>query len=127
MTSLVVVIAVALMVFAWVRASRRSRRQWLERLALPGAWRWQQGSGELELSGHLDHGSYRLHEGGRTEQGRWRLEGHVLEFRAEDGTSRDCDLRYFDAGRIGLHGDGLERRIYVKSVSNVVPLRRSGS
>lgn len=127
MTSLILVIAVALVVFTWVRASRRSRRQWLERLALPGSWQWQQGSGELALSGDLDQGSYRLQEGGRSEQGRWRLEGHILEMHAEDGSRRDCDLRYFDAGRIGLHGSGLERRIYVKSVSNVVPLRRSGS
>lgn len=127
MNSLLLVIVVALVVFTWVRASRRARRQWLERLALPGAWRWQQGTGQLELAGDLDRGSYRLQEGGRTERGRWRLDGHTLELQAEDGSRRACDLRFFDAGRIGLHGEGLERRIYIKSQSNVVPLRRSGS
>lgn len=127
MTSLLLSIVVALLVFTWVRASRRNRRQWLERLALPGTWSWQQGSGQLELAGGLDRGSYRLQEGGRSERGRWRLEGHTLELEAEDGQRRACDLRFFDAGRIGLHGDGLDRRIYVKALSNVVPLRRSGS
>jgi hypothetical protein len=36
------------------------------------------------------------------------------------------DLRLFAEGKIGLHGPGRERRIYVKKRSNVIPLRRHG-
>lgn len=124
MSSLIVVIVVAALCILWVRANRLQRQRWLERLDLPGTWRWQDHDGALELDGALDGGHYRRSEGSRVEQGSWRLEGHDLILEPRDGSAATLDLRLFDTGKIGVHGPGLERRIYVKERGNVVPLRR---
>ncbi len=124
MNSLIVVIVVAVICALWVRANRQQRQRWLIRLDLPGTWRWQDHDGALELEGALDGGSYRRSEGGRVEQGSWRLDGHELILEPRDGGSASLDLRLFDTGKIGVDGPGLERRIYVKERGNVVPLRR---
>ena len=76
--------------------------------------------------GELDQGGYRIRELGVVEEGQWRLDGHVLQLFHDDGTAAGAyDLRLFSDGKIGLHGPGRERRIYNKTPSNVVPLRRS--
>ncbi|MGD8416549.1 MAG: hypothetical protein PVH91_05790 [Pseudomonadales bacterium] len=130
MASLLVVIAVTVVVVLWVRGTRRNRVRWLERLDLPGIWEREGEWGRLELTGGLDHGSYRIAEGASNVRlaGSWRLEGHTLHLTDEGGETRDYDLRLFQEGKIGIDGPGLERRIYQKVPSNVVPLRgRSGS
>lgn len=124
MSSLLVVIVVAAICVLWVRTTRLSRQRWLARLDLPGIWRWEDNDGVLELAGELDHGQYRLREADRVEQGAWRLEGHELLLEPQGGRAAALDLRFFDVGKIGVHGPGLERRIYVKERGNVVPMRR---
>ncbi|HEX7037100.1 MAG TPA: hypothetical protein VF210_15100 [Pseudomonadales bacterium] len=124
MASLLLVIAVTAFCVWWVRASRRNRRRWLERLDLPGTWVWEGADGELELEGGLDHGRYRIRDADREEQGVWHLSGHDLVLEPRVGQAIALDLRLFTEGKIGLHGPGRERRIYVKKRSNVVPLRR---
>jgi hypothetical protein len=126
MGSLLIIAAVAALCFLWVRANRQNRRRWLEKLDLPGAWRWADHDGSLELSGGLDGGRYRSREGGNEEQGEWRLEGHELVLEPQSGRPARLDLRLFTEGKIGLHGLGREHRIYVKLRGNVVPLRRQG-
>jgi hypothetical protein len=124
--SLLVIIFVSTLAFVWVRGTRRNRARWLSRLDLPGVWEREGDWGRLELSGELDHGRYRFIEGRGSapdEAGTWRLQGHTLRLRAEDGSSADYDLRLFDQGKIGIDGPRRERRIYQKSRSNVVPLR----
>ncbi len=58
--SFLVVVLVALLVFFYVRATRRARQQWLLKLDLPGIWYLQSdqaGSRQvLKLSGELDSG-----------------------------------------------------------------------
>jgi hypothetical protein len=125
MSLLVVLIIFAVGAILWARSQRLLRRRWLERLDLPGIWLWQGEEGELELSGDVDHGRYRLRERDREEQGEWRLTGHSLVLVPGSGHAPAAlDLRMFREGMIGLHGTGRERRIYVKKRANVIPLRR---
>ncbi len=117
---------------AWVlmRNMQERRQAWLSRLALPGRWQGEQDGVRyrLELEGDLDGGAY--HEvndgpGGRQEEtGRWHLSGNSVWFEPESGESSQCDLRLFESGRIGLHGPGRERRIYIREGDNVVMLPR---
>lgn len=124
MGSLGVVIVVAAVCALWVWSNRVSRRRWLERLDLPGAWRWEDHDGELELQGGLDRGRYRIRDGNHEEQGEWHLEGHDLVLAPRVGKPSALDVRLFTQGKIGIHGPGREHRIYVKKRGNVVPLRR---
>jgi hypothetical protein len=125
MPSLLLVLLVAVGAVLWTRAIRQNRRRWLARIDLPGIWAWQDEDGELELSGDVDRGRYRLRDGALEESGDWRLEGHALVLEPESGgPAAPLDLRLFKEGTIGLHGPGRERRIYVKKRGNVVPLRR---
>ena len=125
MGSFLVVLLVTAFCVTWVRASRRSRRRWLARLDLPGRWEWQDHTGSLELEGDLDQGRYRFVETGSEEQGRWLLRSHELVLQPDDeGAVTALDVRLFEEGKIGIHGVGRERRIYVKQRGNVVPLRR---
>jgi len=123
MGSLLVVIIVAAGVYLWVRGTRMNRQRWLERLDLPGVWEWDEHNGSLEFTGSFSEGSYRLREDGRDERGRWILAGHVLELAPESGSTRRLDLRFFDGGKIGLAPESGDARVYVKTPSNVVPLR----
>jgi len=127
MGSLLVVIAVTALVVVWVRGTRRNRMQWLTRLDLPGIWEREGEWGRLELTGDLDAGSFRIldGEGDADRTGKWRLEGSTLVI-TEDGEQSECDLRLFQEGKIGIDGPTLERRVYQKVPSNVVPLRGRG-
>ncbi|TVS16388.1 MAG: hypothetical protein EA417_10615 [Gammaproteobacteria bacterium] len=117
---------------AWVllRNVQERRQAWLARLALPGRWQGDQDGVHyrLELSGGLDGGQYQeVNEGpsGRHEEaGSWRLSGNSVVFEPEGGAACSCDLRLFESGRIGLHGPGRERRVYVRQGDNVVMLPR---
>lgn len=120
----------------WVlfRNAQDRRQSWLKRLALPGRWDGEQDGVRyhLELDGDLDGGSFRerneSESGSREERGRWRLVGHEIQFETDDGQRSSCELRLFESGRIGLHGPGRERRIYLRAGDNVVRLpRRRGS
>ena len=125
MSSFLVVMLVAALCVTWVRAFRRRRRHWLARLDLPGRWEWQDHAGSLELEGDFDQGRYRFVETGSEEQGRWSLRSHELVLQPDDGGALSTlDVRFFEEGKIGIHGPGRERRIYVKQRGNVIPLRR---
>ncbi len=128
MGSLLVVIAVTALVVVWVRGTRKNRLQWLSRLDLPGAWEREGEPGRLELSGSLDQGRFRISDGqGKADRtGNWCLEGNTLIFTDESGTRSECELRLFQEGKIGIDGPTLERRVYQKVPSNVVPLRGRG-
>jgi hypothetical protein len=125
MSSLLVVIAVAALCVWWVRVNQSARRRWLQRLDLPGTWIWDGKDGELDLEGGLDRGRYRIRDGDQEERGAWHLSGHDLVLEPRVGHTTTLDLRLFTDGKIGLHGPGRERRIYVKKRANVVPLRRN--
>ena len=129
MGSLLVVIAVTALVVVWVRGTRRNRLRWLSRLDLPGIWEREGDWGRLELTGELDAGRFRLAdgEGNADRSGAWRLEGSTLILTVDGEQPVECDLRLFQEGKIGIDGPTLERRIYQKVPSNVVPLRGRGS
>jgi hypothetical protein len=124
MGSLLVVIGVAAVVYIWLRGARANRLRWLKRLDLPGTWTWQEHEGTLELAGELSQGTFRKREAGVESRGQWRLTGHDLCLESAGGATETYDLRFFEAGKIGLRGADAESRVYVKAPSNVVPLRR---
>ncbi|MEQ8690693.1 MAG: hypothetical protein RIC89_07640 [Pseudomonadales bacterium] len=121
--SLVVVLLVAGAVFIYVRASRKARQAWLARLDLPGLWHWQQGEGELALSGQLSKGTFVLRDGQTESSGTWRVDGTKIVLRGQD-FEQVLDVHFFKAGNIGLEDEKGQRRVYVKETSNVVPLKR---
>jgi hypothetical protein len=123
MGSLLVVVAITALVVVWVRGTRRNRLRWLSRLDLPGIWEREGESGRLELTGELDEGRFRLSDGDAVRAGSWRLEGGTLIFITDGERPVECALRLFQEGKIGIDGPTLERRIYQKVPSNVVPLR----
>lgn len=116
--------------FVLVRNVQERRQAWLSRLALVGQWQGEQDGVRyrLELTGDPGSGEYReVSEGPagrREESGRWRVAGNSMWFEPEHGAPCQCELRLFEAGRIGLHGPGRERRIYVREADNVVMLPR---
>jgi len=151
MMSVLLVLVLFVVATLWVRGTRSNRQHWLEQLDLPGVWTSDDsGPGiTLEFQGEFDHGRYHETFDGGQRQGQWRLQGHILELQAE-GTHtaatgqvesasglRQCDLILFDIGRIGLHGNGFDHRVFNKTAqpaqktsraasdSNVVPLRRT--
>lgn len=126
--SLLVVLAVAFIVFLYVRMTRKARREWLQKLDLPGRWLADSGNEntdsitELMLTGQLDGGEYVLQQGGAVQRGQWRLAGHTLTM-SGDGSSQSFDLHLFKAGNIGLEDASGARHVLLKAADNVVALR----
>ena len=126
MGSLLVLIAVAFIVFTWMRVTRRTREKWLRQLNLSGIWDLDSDDRRqmsLEFTGTLSSGRYTARTDGGVESGTWRLVGHNLVLEPGQGASADYDLRLFDTGKIGIDGPGRQRQIYLKRADNVVPLR----
>jgi len=123
--SLLLVIAVALAVFLYVRATKQARRQWLNRLDLPGRWHGEAGGDEawtLTLHGAVDGGEFILASGASDWRGHWRLVGHTFKLEGA-GRVQEFDLHFFKAGSIGLEDETGRRRVLTKVTDNVVPLR----
>ena len=131
--SFLVVILVSLVVFFYVRSTRRARQAWLQKLDLPGRWHGQTNTGEadtaheLTLHGGLDKGDFVYQFEDKRKQGQWHLKGHTLSLNGEQGT-QSFDLHFFKAGHIGLEDKSGSRLLLNKQTSNVIPLRaRSGA
>lgn len=144
--SVLVVAGVAVLAFFYIRMTRSARQKWLKQLDLPGRWRLMQpGEGETEelwLQGALDRGDFVWQvqpnqidneaDAGTGEsrpvryEGRWRLVGHHLELSRSGKALEVWDLHLFQPGQIGLEDKQGVRRIFSKSVDNVVPLRKRG-
>ena len=130
---LLVVILVAAVVLTYIHMTRKARMAWLSKLDLPGLWHWQQGDGQLVLSGRLQGGTFVLTEQTDKSQdqanwlgdasGSWSVQGHKLVLTSKQAT-HVLDLQLFSPGNIGLEREAGERRIYIKETSNVVPLTR---
>lgn len=125
---LLVVLAVSVVVFMYVRFTRQSRQAWLVKLDLPGRWRRSpnndsaNGEQELLLQGKVDRGEFVLQTGDVAWRGQWQLVGHTLHLRGA-GKSQSLDLQYFKPGSIGLQNEAGVRQLYTKASTNVVPLR----
>ena len=125
----IVVFLVWIGLLLW-RRSVNQRALWLRRLNLPGTWTWEDGDSSLSLPGELATGSFLLREGKLQCSGRWRLRGRCLELSASRGELKLgttdpylIDVRRFESGRLGLDAPGREKRVYRRSIDNVVPLR----
>ena len=130
-------LALAVLVVVWLRGARRARLRWLEALSLVGKWELEAPSSgrdgprgrSLTLSGDLASGKYVARDNDIVERGEWRVSGRTLALLPTEGEGAPrgpsrFELRLFEAGRIGLHGPGREREIYVKRDGNVIPLVR---
>ena len=125
MASLLVIIVVTAIAVVWMRGARANRQRWLQKLNLPGLWQGESGA-RLELGGTLEGGPYRMVVDGLEERGTWSLGGNDLLLHGEgESNARRYDMRLFDAGKIGLHGQALDREILHRAADNVVPLRRA--
>ncbi len=141
--SLLVVLGVSLAVFLYLRAMRSNRRAWLKKLDLPGRWRLLPApaadgeeslpqSEELLLKGGVQQGDYVWTQQApagqslQNRQGRWRVVGNRLELTEDGGETVVLQLHLFQPGQIGLEDSRGRRRIFSKSVDNVVPLRKRG-
>ena len=127
MSSAFLVVMVALAAFVWVRRNQRARRAWLARVNLAGTWECPQddATSVLEFSGGPAEGRYTERTQEQRDEGRWLLHGSHIRFESDQsGGPTDCVFRLFGDGSIGIDGPGRERRIYVRRVSNVVPLRQ---
>lgn len=129
MIGYVLMTAIVVAAFVYLRSVRMARRRWLTQLNLPGAWH-RDAAGErrlLRLGGELEGGRYVALDGSREESGVWRLSGHTLVLHPDDSDDPDAsqhfDIRLFDTGRIGIDGPGREREVYVKRADNVIELR----
>ncbi len=119
-------------IFIAARSLRRSRRQWVRQLRLPGGWicEFEGVSYHLELKGTSSEGEFR--ETWRIEgephelKGAWRLVGSRLQFTHADGVIDNCELRQFDATSIALHGSERQHRVYQRTADNVVALGSRG-
>ena len=120
--SFVVVLIVAGAVFLYLRATRKARRAWVERMDLPGRWRWQAGDAELVLQGSLEKGTFELVEDNQVWQGTWQLRGQSLLLVSRE-REEVLDLHFFKPGSIGLEDTTGVRRLFAKETTNVVPLR----
>lgn len=119
----VILVAAALLGYAYFSSLRKARRAWLVKLDLLGIWHWQEGNAQLALSGQLSSGQFVYFDGEREQSGNWRLQGHQLQLTAQDD-SQAFELHYFKPGQIGLEDNRGLRRVFVKETSNVVPLHR---
>jgi len=132
MRSLILIALIGAVVWALLRNLREQRSAWLRRLSLVGTWvaHSDAGNHELVLAGAAGEGTYvetdRRGDVLRRERGRWKVAGQTLHFTPETGSVSACELRLFEAGRIGVHGPGRERRVYERRRDNVVALRRRG-
>ena len=133
MRFLVLAALIGVVFWALARSLREQRLGWVRRLALPGTWVGERDGKRfrLLLEGGPDEGRYReitdSDQGSSEERGRWRLVEQTLRFTPDAGPVSACELRLFEAGRIGLHGPGRARRIYERESDNVVRLpRREG-
>jgi hypothetical protein len=126
MSSVFLVVMVAVAAFVWVRRNQRARRAWLTRVNLAGTWECPQEdtTSVLEFSGGPAEGRYTERAQDHGDEGSWLLHGSYIRFDSDQSGPTDCVFRLFGDGSIGIDGPGRERRIYVRRVSNVVPLRQ---
>ncbi|MEM9622286.1 MAG: hypothetical protein AAF993_11585, partial [Pseudomonadota bacterium] len=121
--SLLVVVVVAALVFFYVRATRRARLAWLQKLALPGRWLAEVPEAsatagadpveELILKGEISGGDYIwLREDQSQQRGEWRVSGNNLELCRDGDASEMLDLHLFKPGQIGLEDKAGHRRIF---------------
>jgi hypothetical protein len=125
MSQIVVVVVLGLIAFVWVRRNQDARRRWLSRVSLPGSWTCdgEQARSVIEFTGGPAGGHYVERVGPSQEGGEWMLHGAHLTLVPERGTPVEYAFRLFEDGSIGIDGPGRTGRIYVRSATNVVPLR----
>ena len=60
-----------------------------------------------------------------TKQGTWRISQSSLVLSDATGDATAYELRYFEQGKIGLHGGDFDHQVFNKQTDNIVPLRRT--
>ena len=133
MSIYLIVAAVTVVGFVWLRSAHRARWNWVRSLDLVGQWDLDAtaasvdgSTGEarsLTLSGGPVSGPYVARDGDMIYRGAWRLSGGTLTLEPAGGRAAQYELRLFGAGKIGIDGPGRQREIYIKRDDNVIPFR----
>lgn len=127
MSSLMALGTVAIVILFWIFRTRAARQRWVDRLDLIGQWDLE-GQNEdkirIEFIGvRGDRGNYMASTEDTLESGSWHLTSYSLVLEAEGEEAKRFDLRLFEKGRIGVHGEGRERQIYRKRrTANIIKL-----
>lgn len=122
--------AIALLLVTWFSRMSTVRQKWLASLELPGSWAQDSPSDEkdptvLTFNGELNHGTYEMRRNESNQQGTWRISQSSLILSETTGDETTYEIRYFEQGKIGLHGNSLDRQTFIKQTDNIVPLRRT--
>ena len=118
----------ALLLFSWIRSTRKAREAWLQSLSLPGTWDLDNTDRpeSFEFSGDVLQGAFLLKQGGKVTKGEWRIQGNTLVLTPEGASPNPTaySLHRFQGGSIGIDGPGRSRQIFKKRPTNIIPLRR---
>lgn len=128
MNPLLLTALVCMGVWFWVKNTRAKRKNWLARLALPGAWVCELSDKtvtRIEFTGSVHEGNYTEYEEDCVLKGGWKLESHTLTLEREAG-GLAIDIVLFGDGKLGMNRPDGSQRIYLKvksgKASNVVEL-----
>ena len=124
------IMVIALFLVTWFSRTSTARQKWLANLELPGSWTQDvPPDGEdplfITFSGVLTKGSYELRRKDIAKQGTWRISQSSLILSDTGGDEFTYEIRFFEKGKIGLHGGDLDHQTFNKHTDNIVPLRRS--
>ncbi|MXZ45006.1 MAG: hypothetical protein F4Z01_08570 [Gammaproteobacteria bacterium] len=124
------IMVIALFLVTWFSRTSTARQKWLANLELPGSWPQDvppDGGDPLFItfSGVLTKGSYELRRKDIAKQGTWRISQSSLILSDTGGDEFTYEIRFFEKGKIGLHGGDLDHQTFNKHTDNIVPLRRS--
>ena len=122
--------AIALLLVTWFSRMSTARQKWLASLELPGSWEQDSPTDEknptiLTFNGELNQGTYEMRCNDSNQQGTWRISQSSLILSETTGDETTYEIRYFEQGKIGLHGSNLDRQTFSKRTDNIVPLRRT--
>ena len=120
---------IIVVVTVWAKHTRDARIQWIKDLDLMGTWELDTSKSDdpptsIRFTGNLDAGDYRIESAGEELGGTWRLSGTSLVMTNEQSVDSEYEIRLFEHGSIGIHGDDRERQVFHKRIENIVPLRR---
>ena len=122
--------AIALVLVTWFSRTSTARQKWLASLELPGSWKQDaplDGRDPLffTFSGENTKGSYEMRCKDTSKQGTWRISQSSLILSDTSGDEITYEIRFFEKGKIGLHGGDLDHQTFNKQTDNIVPLRRT--
>ena len=118
-----------IVIVAWISATRKARRKWIEQLDLNGTWDLEtsdpeQSEQNLWFEGEPENGIFTFQSKDENVTGAWKIVGSRLVLTSEQDNEQEFELRFFETGRVGLLGPDDQKRVFKKRSENIVKLRR---